>query len=77
MGPNKELKFNKEIDVETQCKDCYHVEVCDKDKEKRCSNFDCGTSEYSDCQCCIHHYTRYDKEPVPCFHCKWFEPKDK
>jgi len=42
MGPNKEIKFNIEIDVETKCSDCLHREVCNIDVERRCSNFEYG-----------------------------------
>jgi hypothetical protein len=74
MGPNKEVKFNVEVDVETTCKDCIHIEVCDQDMNRRCSNYRVG--EYKNvqyCSACIHHYTRFDKDEtkLPCFHCKW------
>lgn len=73
LGPNKEIKFNIEIDEETKCIHCTHNEVCDRDVSKRCSNFWWGTSAETGCMSCTHRFTRWDKEKIPCFHCKWFK----
>ena len=75
MGPNKEIKFNVEIDEETNCRKCTHDEVCDHSMEKRCSNFWWGDSRYEDCMSCTHRFTRWDKDKIPCFHCKYFLKK--
>jgi hypothetical protein len=74
-GPDKLLDFKREIDEETDCGKCIHREVCDRDMEKRCENYAFGTSEGRSCQSCLHRYTRYDKVPVPCFSCPWFEER--
>lgn len=78
IGPDKRLEFNKEVDVETDCRKCIHQEVCDFNMEKRCTNYKFGSSEgRSGCGQCSHRYTRFDKDEtkVPCFTCKWFEEK--
>jgi|SRR5581483_6297164 len=74
FGPNKEVKLNVEIDEETKCSDCIHVQVCDFNMRWRCSNYTFGTSEYSlsSCQSCINRFTRFDKDKVPCFVCPFF-----
>jgi len=74
-GPDKILDFKREIDEETDCGKCIHREVCDRNMEKRCENYKFGTSEGRSCQACLHRYTRYDKDSVPCFSCPWFEEK--
>lgn len=73
-GPDRILDFNVEIDAETSCGGCAHKDVCDKQPSQRCSNYTWGTSEGSaGCAQCLHKYTRYDKDSVPCFHCKDFK----
>lgn len=67
-----ESHFEVEIDEETDCSKCIHKKVCDGRKSKRCSNFRWGDSRYDDCEGCEHHFTRYDKDSIPCFHCKDF-----
>ena len=74
-GPDKRLRFAVEVDTETKCSTCLHREVCNIDMEKRCSNYSRGNSG-SDCSGCIHKFTRYDKDHVPCFHCKWYLTKE-
>lgn len=71
-GPDNILDFAREIDVETDCSRCVHNEVCGHDMEKRCENYECGTSEHQGCQGCSHRFTRFDKDSVPCFTCPWF-----
>lgn len=78
FGPNKEVKFNIEIDEETNCDRCIHFEVCDHNMEKRCFNFTWGTSQYDGCMSCTLRFTRWDsyhdgKDKIPCFHCKFFK----
>lgn len=72
MGPNKALDFNVEIDKETECSRCLHRKVCAYKMEERCVNYRFGTSEHTGCHGCIHRFTRWDKDAVPCFHCKEF-----
>jgi hypothetical protein len=72
-GPDKLLDFKREIDVETDCGKCIHREVCDRKMEKRCENYAFGTSGAQGCHSCIHRFTRYDKDAVPCFSCPWFQ----
>jgi len=77
IGPNKELHFKKEIDIETKCTDCAHCKVCSHNMTERCVNYKFGRSDvrnFSSCESCTHKYTRYDKEAVPCFHCEDFLP---
>ena len=71
-GPDKVLDFAREIDAETDCSKCIHREVCDYNMEKRCANYEFGASGARGCQSCLHRYTRYDKDNVPCFTCPWF-----
>ena len=71
-GPKKQIKFNVEIEKETICQSCIHNKVCDHDMEKRCANYEFGTSQHRSCLSCIHHYTRWDKESIPCFTCPDF-----
>ena len=74
-GPNKELKFKHEVDEETDCSTCIHNKVCSHNMEKRCSNFDFARSDrHPGCDLCLHRFTRYDKDPVPCFHCPDYLP---
>lgn len=70
-GTDNRLHFAVEVDTETKCSTCLHIEVCNIDMEKRCSNYSCGNSDRS-CPGCIHRFTRYDKDHVPCFHCRWY-----
>ena len=74
-GPDKVLDFKREIDEETDCSKCIHREVCDRNMERRCENYVFGTSAGHGCQGCLHQYTRYDKDPVPCFTWPWFEER--
>jgi len=76
-GPNKEVHFIKEIDEETDCVKCIHLKVCNKEMFYRCVNYEFGTSEYKECQSCIHKYTRWDKDSIPCFYCTDFIEKPK
>ena len=71
-GPDRRLDFKVEIDEETRCCRCFHSDVCDYSMEKRCSNYSCGSSVGDGCQSCSHRFTRYDKDPVPCFICPFF-----
>jgi hypothetical protein len=72
-GPDKTLDFAREIDVETDCSKCIHNEVCGHDMEKRCENYQFGTSPNRGCQSCLHRFTRFHSESVPCFSCPWFQ----
>jgi hypothetical protein len=76
LGPNKEIKYKHEIDVETNCNECAHAKVCHFKFDVLCTNYEFGTSEGKGCQGCHHRYTRFDdKDSIPCFHCKFFQPK--
>lgn len=74
-GPEKKLEFKHAVATETNCTTCIHVKVCTRSEEKRCVNFELGTSQHSNCHACIHHYTRFDKDKVPCFHCYDYQPR--
>jgi hypothetical protein len=71
-GADKELHFKEAVAEETKCSQCIHVRVCSISVEKRCVNFERGTSLRDGCACCVHHYTRFDRQPVPCFLCRQF-----
>jgi hypothetical protein len=69
-GPNKEVKFNVEIDKEDKCSTCTHNIVCGKNMERRCQNYQFGCSGENGCHGCLHRYTRWDgKDSLPCFKC--------
>lgn len=72
-----ERHFIKEVDEETSCAKCFHVKVCSYDMEKRCVNFDWGSSRERGCGACHHHYARFDKDSIPCFHCEDFVDSEK
>lgn len=76
-GPNRVIEFIQEIDEETKCEDCIHKKVCAVVMEHRCINYTFGTSEFRGCQGCVHKYTRFDKDPIPCFSCPDFIHIDK
>lgn len=76
-GPNRVIEFIQEIDEETKCQDCIHKKVCASVMEHRCINYTFGTSEFRGCQGCVHKYTRFDKDPIPCFSCPDFIHIDK
>lgn len=69
-GPQRLLHFKTAILEESRCQECAHRNVCSFEMGKRCVNFDFGNSDGSDCGQCLHRFTRYDKERVPCFLCK-------
>jgi len=71
-GPNKELDFNIYVESETKCKECIHRHVCNYNMAKRCVNRTFATSSATGCGGCIHRYTRWDKDHVPCFQCNDF-----
>lgn len=80
MGPNKEVKFNVEVDKDDECNTCIHSNVCGHDMNYRCENFQGGCSggivngTYT-CGACSHHYTKYDdKDSIPCFKCRDYSP---
>lgn len=72
-GPDHVLDFKREINDETECSKCIHREVCDYAMEKRCENYRFGTSDSNGCHSCLHRFTRFDKDKVPCFTCPWFQ----
>ena len=77
-GPDKIVKYHHEIDEESNCKKCIHHRVCRYDMAEFCVNYKFGTSSakpIDTCESCSHKYTRYDKEPIPCFLCKHIEEK--
>ena len=72
-GPNKIVEFKHEIDQESDCRYCLHRKVCDRhNTEQRCINYEFGTSEHRGCGGCLHRFTRWDKDAIPCFHCEDF-----
>lgn len=66
------------VEEETNCDNCVHKELCRSIRtpaifEKLCLNYSFGTSQYSGCDGCHHKFTRWDKDSIPCFFCKFFE----
>jgi len=70
-------KFNKKVKKETNCVECVHNKVCRYDLAERCFNYEFGTSEgkLDSCPSCIHRYTRWRQDNIPCFKCKDFLAK--
>ncbi len=66
-----EIKLKHEIAEETRCIGCLHSKVCDRSMGSRCLNFKFSTSNGnpSSCDQCIHRFTRFDRDPIPCFAC--------
>lgn len=64
--------LHMETETESNCAKCIHRRVCDGDMEKRCSNYELGTSAGKGCDGCIHRFTRFDddKKKIPCFYCE-------
>lgn len=74
-GPNNELRFKVDVEIETDCSKCAHNKVCSHAMMDRCANYEFGSSEGRGCLGCIKHYTRFDhRQPVPCFSCADFMP---
>lgn len=73
-GPEKRLKFVREVDAESNCVECIHNKVCGHKMEDRCENYLFGDSRGSGCTACTHRFTRFDKDAVPCFSCPDFAP---
>lgn len=69
-----EVKLKKAVKKETICQQCIHREVCTYDFVKLCTNYSFGTSAegFQGCSSCSHRFTRYDKDPIPCFYCPHF-----
>ena len=66
-----------QIDVESDCDKCIHLNLCCAVRaynsfETICLNYNFGTSQYEGCGSCSHRFTRWDKEKIPCFICKFF-----
>lgn len=73
-GPDKVLTFKRDVDRETDRSLCAHDHICSHKEETRCVNHDRGRASGAGCAGCLHSYTRYDRQPVPCFHCEDFLP---
>jgi len=70
-----DCKFNVDVFKEDHCYECIHEEVCKRDKENFCENYSFGTSEFKNCDGCLHRYTRFYgdlKERFLCFKCKHY-----
>jgi len=70
------LEFKVDVSVEDECHKCIHWPVCNRDMESFCLNFNFGTTQgqIGSCDRCIHRFTRWDKDRMPCFKCQYFEP---
>jgi len=69
--------FKVHVLEEKRCRWCVHSQVCSHDMSKVCKNYDWGTSAVpaSHCNACIHHYTRYHEDGIPCFDCAYFQKR--
>ena len=68
------------IDKETDCSKCLYKKLCfilqkSVSYEILCKNYKFGRSDYEGCHSCLHKFTRFDKETIPCFICKYFKEK--
>lgn len=69
--------FNVGVDHEHDCRYCIHNFVCKRTMEDLCENFDWGTSEgRGGCDHCLHKYTRYNRDKIPCFSCSMYEYRE-
>lgn len=67
------------VERETRCRWCLHSFICNHDMPFLCTNFSSfGCSgDPKTCDVCHHRYTRWaTKQPIPCFHCKFFESRE-
>ena len=69
--------FKIPVRKETNCKKCIHYKVCRFTMDKFCINYIFGNSdnEPESCLGCVHRYTRFPAERIPCFKCKYFRRK--
>lgn len=67
-----DIAFRVDVTVEDNCGDCIHWPVCRKDMSEFCLNYEFGRSEgcSGSCEQCLHRFTRWDKDQIPCFKCK-------
>lgn len=72
--------FKFKVEKETDCSKCQHKNVCSRNMDKVCMNFEYGSGGHdarpNSCDVCMHHYERYDKDNVPCFKCRFFNTID-
>ena len=67
--------FNVLVRKESKCAKCLHRRVCPVDMSKFCLNYEFGTSDcrvFNSCESCNHKFTRFDKDRIPCFRCRYF-----
>lgn len=72
-----ECEFNVIVKKETSCSKCLHHKICKLDFSNFCVNYIFGTSEFECCQSCLHRFTRYDRNSIPCFRCNNFRKNGK
>lgn len=70
----QKVKLNVLVEKETDCAQCGHWQVCSKTFESFCKNFEFGCAPARGCQACLHRFTRWHTDPIPCFECKHFTP---
>ena len=67
------VKLQVVVDVEHDCTKCAHNMTCRHDMYAFCSNYRFGNSNQPiGCGGCTHRFSKWDKEPIPCFHCRYF-----
>jgi hypothetical protein len=69
-------EFNVSVEKDHSCQECMHRKVCAFDMRRNCMNYIFGRSgpnvKIDSCDSCTHRFTRYDKDPIPCFKCRFF-----
>lgn len=68
--------YKHKVDEEHECFECIHNKVCRHDNEEFCLNYEFGTSQGKGCHSCLHRFTRWDSEHIPCFICKYFQKEN-
>jgi hypothetical protein len=67
--------FEVLVEKNDDCTQCVHARVCSNRVNEFCDNYCFGTSADTGCHGCVHRYTRWDADPIPCFKCRYFSPK--
>ena len=73
-----DIKYNVDVEIDDNCAECTHWNVCKRDMSHFCLNYCFGTSErHESCNGCLHRHTRkiwHERDGIHCFKCKWFVP---
>jgi|AntAceMinimDraft_18_1070375.scaffolds.fasta_scaffold04931_7 hypothetical protein len=75
--------FQYEVEEESECVLCVHINVCHNDMSQLCINHERNDSQpyYPEsCKCCTHYYSSHDSgrcKKVKCFVCRHEIPVNK